>query len=57
MKQRYIAKQVHVNENTLRNWMTGDSWPRLDQAVKLATILHCNVTDLYKEVSNHDVRN
>ncbi|WP_200415928.1 helix-turn-helix transcriptional regulator [Virgibacillus salexigens] len=55
LKQRYIAKEIGVNENTVRNWMNGNSFPRLNQAVKLADILKCEITDLYiKEANNND---
>lgn len=47
LKKSYIAKQVGVNENTLTNWIKERSYPRLDQAVKLAEILNCKITDLY----------
>lgn len=45
--QRFIAKKIGVNENTLGNWMTGKTWPKLNQAVDLADVLNCDVTDLY----------
>jgi len=48
LKKRYIAKQINVNENTITNWINGKSYPRLDQAVKLAYILNCEVNDLYE---------
>jgi len=48
MSQRFVAKQVGVNENTLRNWIQGKSFPRLDQAVKLAEVLDVDIKELYK---------
>ena len=47
MTYRFVAKKINVNENTLRNWILGKSFPRLDQAVKLADLLDCQITDLY----------
>jgi len=49
MSQRFVAKQVEVNENTLRNWMLGRSFPRLDQAVRLAKVLDIDIKELYKD--------
>jgi len=49
MSQRYVAKQVGVNENTLRNWIQGRSFPRLDQAVKLAKVFDVDIKQLYKD--------
>ena len=46
-KKRFIADKLGVNENMIRNWENNRSWPRLDQAVKLAEILRCNIEDLY----------
>lgn len=47
LKQKHIAQRIGVNENTLGNWMKNKSWPKLNQAVRLADILGCSVTDLY----------
>lgn len=47
MTKRFVANKLEVNENTLGNWMDGRSMPKLDQAVKLADILNCDVNDLY----------
>jgi len=49
MSQRFVAKQVEVNENTLRNWILGRSFPRLDQAVRLAKVLDIDIKELYKD--------
>lgn len=47
LKKMYIAEQMGVNKDTLTNWINGRSMIKLDQAVKLARLLNCNVDDLY----------
>ncbi len=54
MTKRFVAKQIGVNENTLKNWCQNRSWPKLNQAVKLADVLRCEITDLYERKDNND---
>jgi len=44
---RYIAKKVGVNENTVRNWKNG-TWPRFDKVILLADLFNCKTDDLYE---------
>lgn len=48
--KKFVANKLEVSENTLRNWDAGKSFPRLDQAVKLADLLDCKITDLYDRI-------
>jgi len=50
LKQRYVAKEIGVNENTIVNWIRGRSIPRLDKAILLAELLDCKITDLYDRI-------
>ncbi|WP_188942362.1 helix-turn-helix transcriptional regulator [Virgibacillus salexigens] len=55
MEKGYVAKQLGVHRDTISNWCANRGMLRLDQAVKLADILKCEVTDLYiKEVNYND---
>lgn len=44
----FIAKNLGVSRGTIDNWIEGKSFPRLDQAVRLADLLNCKVDDLYE---------
>lgn len=48
IKKNHIAQLLNVNPNTLSNWISGRSFPRLDQAVQLAVLLNVRITDLYQ---------
>jgi len=50
LHKSYVAKQIGVSNDTLTNWMKNRSWPKLNQAVHLADILQCEVTDLYERI-------
>lgn len=47
LKKKYIVEKMKINRDTLRNWCQNRTYPKLDQAVKLAEILNCNIEDLY----------
>lgn len=48
MKQKDVAKEIGVSSQQLSNWVTGESYPRMKQAFKLAEFLGCKVDDLYR---------
>lgn len=46
-QKRYIAEQMGITNNTLTHWMKNRSMIKLDQAVKLAEVLNCELEDLF----------
>lgn len=54
LKKGYVARQIGVDPDTLANWMNNRSFPKLNQAVKLADILRCEITDLYDRNDKND---
>jgi len=48
LKHKYIAEKIGISTRTLYKWRKNESFPRLDQAVKLAVILKCKVDDLFE---------
>ncbi|CEI82002.1 Helix-turn-helix [Oceanobacillus oncorhynchi] len=46
-QKRYIAEQMGITNNTLTHWMKNRSMIKLDQAVKLAEVLDCELEDLF----------
>jgi putative transcriptional regulator len=53
-KKKYIAKELEVSPTQLSNWISGRSYPTLEKAFKLATILGVKVDDLYESVEHND---
>lgn len=51
LKKKFICDQLQITRHTLKNWIEGNTFPRLDQAVQLAKLLKCKVDDLY-EIDN-----
>lgn len=47
LRYNYVAKNVGIDEETLINWRKGRTYPRLNQAVKLAMVLGVEITELY----------
>jgi DNA-binding XRE family transcriptional regulator len=47
LKKKYIVENMKINKDTLTNWCKNRSIPKLDQAVKLAYLLNCDIKDLY----------
>lgn len=47
-KKKYIAQLLEISPTQLSNWIGGRSYPPIDKAFKLASILKCRVDDLYK---------
>ena len=47
LRHSYEAKKVGVDDETLISWRKSKTFPRLDQAVKLAEILGVEITELY----------
>lgn len=48
IRKKHVAKQIGVDATTISNWVSGKSYPKLNQAVQLADILNCDITDLYE---------
>lgn len=46
--KKYIAKEVGITPTQLSNWIAGRSYPPIDKAYKLATLLGVKVDDLYE---------
>ena len=49
LRKGYVAEYIGVNPNTVSNWIKGVSYPKLDQAYKLAKLLDCQLDDLIQE--------
>ena len=47
LKHGYIAKKLNVSPRTLYKWRKGETYPRLDKAVRLAEIIDVEITELY----------
>lgn len=47
LQQKFIARQIGVTEETLINWKKSRTYPRLDQAVKLAELLGVGISDIF----------
>lgn len=48
LKQKYIAKQIHVSAQRISDWEHGKSYPRSDHLFDLAQVLGCKVDELYR---------
>jgi DNA-binding XRE family transcriptional regulator len=46
-KNKYVAKQLGVSDNTVSNWITGRAYPPIPKAFELAELLEVTVNDLY----------
>lgn len=46
MSQAELAKTLGVNPDTISNWETGENWPNLFVATKLADTLGCSLDEL-----------
>lgn len=47
LKKIYIAAQLGISRETLRNWCRGISYPSAPELFKLARILNKKIEDLY----------
>lgn len=50
LQKMFVAKKVGVSRETLKNWIDGRTYPRIDQLFKLADLLNCEITDLYIKI-------
>lgn len=48
-RREFIQKELKITANTLSNWTTGRTYPRMDQAKKLADLLEVEIGELYEE--------
>lgn len=46
LTQASVAKRVHVNERTLRNWESGKAVPNLFDGLRCCKVLNINPMDL-----------
>jgi putative transcriptional regulator len=54
MQKKFIASVLKVDPDTITNWCKNRSYPKLDQAVKLADVLNCDIKDLYIRKENQN---
>ena len=47
IKKSWLVREMGVNKNTLTNWISGNTVPRLDQAYKIAKLLNTNIYDIW----------
>ncbi|HZH61772.1 MAG TPA: helix-turn-helix transcriptional regulator [Metabacillus sp.] len=47
-KREYIQKYMGVSSNTLSNWATTKTQPKVEDLYKLARLFGCKVDDLYE---------
>lgn len=47
-KKKFVAEQLGISPTQLSNWISGRSFPTLEKAFKLASILNVKVDDLYE---------
>lgn len=47
-KKKYIANLLEISPTQLSNWISGRSYPPIEKAFKLASILNVKVDDLYE---------
>lgn len=53
--QKELAKNIGVSYNTLQSWINRDRLPNAEQAVKIATSLHCTVEFLVTGKKPHGI--
>ena len=46
LRQEDIAARMNIDRSAVAKWETGESLPRTDKLLKLASILECTVDDL-----------
>jgi DNA-binding XRE family transcriptional regulator len=54
IQKKFIAEKLNVDPDTITNWCKNRSFPKLDQAVKLADLLNCDIKDLYTIQANQN---
>ncbi len=53
-KNKYIAQQIDVSQNTLSRWINNGSMPSVVKLFELADVLDCKTDDLYERESPHN---
>jgi putative transcriptional regulator len=48
-RREYILKELGISKNTLSNWCSGNTYPTIDKAYKLAELLEVDINELYKK--------
>lgn len=48
LTQSEIAKTLKIDRSTIAKWEAGKSQPRFDKLPQLASILSCNINDLFE---------
>jgi DNA-binding XRE family transcriptional regulator len=56
IKQGTLAKKIGCARSTLSSWESGQSYPPVDMAVKLAKRLKCPLEDLYPNLFEKNLR-
>ena len=49
MSQEKLAEEVGVSRQSVSKWENGESYPEMDNMLKLCTIFHCKLNDLVHE--------
>lgn len=49
MRSKQLAETLEVSTPTVSNWINGTSFPTLQMAFKIASVLDCKVDDLYNK--------
>lgn len=47
-KREYIQKEMGISANTLSNWSTGRTQPKVEDLFKLSRLLGVSIEDLYE---------
>lgn len=49
LKNKFVADQLNVSPQAFSAWINNRSNPSLETAYKIAKVLNCSVTDIWKE--------
>ena len=49
MSQEKLAEEVGVSRQSVSKWENGESYPEMDNILKLCKIFHCQINDLVHE--------
>lgn len=49
-RREFIQKELGVSANTLTNWCSGNTFPTIDKAFKLADLLEVDINELYERL-------
>lgn len=51
LKRDWVAKQLNVHYNTLKNWELGKSHPGTKELLALSKIYHASIDEFFKDLS------